>query len=106
MAAAIRVSTVPDSGVTDDTDGHAGGEPCEAAGESGGEVRVAVEEVVGLGLGVDPGGDDDGDDETVDAEDSGHDDGDDGLHDELGAHDAHGRDADAALGRPVGGAHA
>ena len=69
-------------------------------------MRVAVEEVVGLGLGVDPGGDDDGDDEAVDTEDSSHDDGDDGLHDELGAHDAHGRDADAALGRPVGGAHA
>ena len=69
-------------------------------------MGVPIEEVVGLGLGVDPGGDDDGDDEAVDAEDSGHDDGDDGLHDELRAHDPHGGDPDAALGRPVGGAHA
>jgi hypothetical protein len=69
-------------------------------------VRVPIEEEVGLGLGVDAGGDDDGDDEAVDPEDPRHDDGDDGLHDELGAHDSHGRDADAALRGAVGGAHA
>ncbi len=69
-------------------------------------MRVAVEEEVGLGLGVDPGADDDGDDEAVDPEHPGHDDGHDGLHDELRAHDAHGRHPDAALGRAVGGAHA
>jgi len=48
----------------------------------------------------------DGDDEAVDAKDSSHDDGDDGLPGELRSHDAHGRDADAALGCPIGGAHA
>jgi hypothetical protein len=97
---------VPDSGVADDADGHAGGETGEAAGETGGEVGVTVEEEVGLGLGVDAGGDDDGDDEAVDTEHSGHDDGDDGLHHQFRAHHPHGRHAHAALGGAVGGAHA
>lgn len=52
------------------------------------------------------GGDDDGDDEAVDTEHTGHDHGHDGLHHQLRAHHAHGSDADARLGRPVGGSHA
>jgi hypothetical protein len=57
----------PDAGVTDDADGHAGG-----------EVRGAVEEAVGLGRRVDAGGDDDG------------------LHDQLRPRGAHMRHPDAA----------
>jgi hypothetical protein len=94
---------IPDTCVADDADGHSTGEPDEATGESGGEVRVAIEEI---DLGVDAGGDDDGDDEAVDTEDCSHDDRDDGLHDELRAHGSHRGDADATLGRPVGSAHA
>jgi hypothetical protein len=97
---------LPDTSITDNANGHAGGEPSKTAGESGREVGVAVEKEVGLRLGVDPGADDDGDDEAVDTKHTGHDDGHDGLHDELGAHHSHGRHADAALGRPVRRSHA
>lgn len=48
-------------------------------------------------------GDQHGDDQTVDGNDTRHDDGDDRLHDQLGAHDGHGGDTGAGLGRAVGG---
>ena len=75
-------------------------------GSEGGGARTTTRSVETRARARTVGGDDDGDDEAVDAEDTGHDHGDDGLHDELGAHDAHGGDADAGLGGAVGGAHA
>jgi len=102
----IEQASLPDTSITNDANGHACSKPSKTTGKARRQVGVAVKEVVWLGLGVDPSADDDGDDEAVDTEHTSHDHGHDGLHDELGAHDAHGRDADAALGRPVGGAHA
>ena len=53
-----------------------------------------------------PRRDDDGDNQAVNTEHTGHDDGHDRLHNELGTHHSHRGDADAGLGRAVGGSEA
>lgn len=56
----------------------------------------------GVAVGIDVVGDEHGDDEPVNSDDTRHDDGDDGLHDQLGSHHRHRRDARPRLGRAVG----
>ena len=92
-----------DGGITDDTDGKAGGEGGEAGGETSAEVEVAGEGGVAVVVGVDVVVDDDGNDEAVDTEDTSHDDGDDTSHDAVGGVDTEVGEADAGLGGTVGG---
>ena len=69
--------------------------------QAGRQVRVPVEEIVGLGGGVDTRGDNHGYNKPVNAQDTRHDDRNDTLHDKLRAHHAHGCYANAALRRSV-----
>ena len=92
---------IPNTGVANNANGHASGEASKTAREAGGEVSVAVEEVIGFGFRVNAGADDDGDDQAVDSQHSGHNNRNDGFHDQLRSHDAHRSNADTALGRAV-----
>mmetsp|Transcript_84218 Transcript_84218/g.116371 ORF Transcript_84218/g.116371 Transcript_84218/m.116371 type:complete len:227 (-) Transcript_84218:9-689(-) len=91
-----------DAGITDDADREAGRQGAHAHGEAGAQVRVArVGRVVRrVHLAVD----DHRGDQAVDTQHTSHDNRDDGAHHHVGAHHAHGGDADARLGRAVGGA--
>ena len=68
-------------------------------------MSIAIEEIVGLGLGINSGTDDNSDDETVNTEHSGHNHRHDRLHHQLRPHHSHRRHSDAALRRPVGSSH-
>mmetsp|Transcript_52603 Transcript_52603/g.135781 ORF Transcript_52603/g.135781 Transcript_52603/m.135781 type:complete len:214 (+) Transcript_52603:173-814(+) len=92
----------PHARVTHDADGQARGQGAHANGEASAEVRVArVGRVVG---GIHLAVDDHRGDQAVDTQHTSHDNRDDGAHHHVGAHHAHGGDADARLGRAVGGA--
>lgn len=89
----------PDTRITDDTDGKAGGETGETDRETGAELDKAGVEGHGGG---EVTGNEDRDDETVDTDDTSHNDRDGTLHHEVWPEDGHGGDSDARLGGAVG----